>query len=50
MFETATLQDYYFVVETLRDTPMYTVLYFTINKIIPAIEGGFGVYEAQASK
>lgn len=47
VFETEQIQDYYFVIEALRDSPVYTVPYFEIVEIIPAIEGGFEQYEAQ---
>ncbi len=45
VFETANLQDYYFVINAIRDTKIFTVPYFEFVEIIPAIEGGFVEYE-----
>jgi hypothetical protein len=46
VFETEEIQAYYFLIEALRDSPVYTVPYFEIVEIIPAIEGGFEAYES----
>jgi hypothetical protein len=46
VFETEVIQDYYFLIEGLRDTAIFTLPYFDFVEIIPAIEGGFGQYEA----
>ncbi|MCB1645657.1 MAG: Darcynin 1 [Pseudomonadales bacterium] len=45
MYETDDIQDYYFLTEALRDSEIYTVPYFDIVGIFPAIEGGFETYE-----
>lgn len=47
VFETENIRDYYFVIEALRDSLIYTVPYFEIVDIIPAIEGGFEQYESE---
>ena len=41
-------QDYYFAIERLRDTALFTTPYFTIIDIIPAFENGFGAFENAA--
>ena len=46
MFETEDLQAYYFAVERLRDTPLFSHPYFEVVKIIPAMEDGFRAFEA----
>lgn len=46
VFETAQLQDYYFLIEELRDSPVYTHPYFELVDIFPAIEGGFIEFES----
>lgn len=45
VFETAELQQYYFLMDGLRDSKVFTVPYFEFLEIIPAIEGGFAEYE-----
>lgn len=45
MFETSSLQDYYFVIDTIRDSEFCTVPYFEFVAIIPAIEDGYLEYE-----
>jgi hypothetical protein len=45
VFETAELQQYYFLMDGLRDSKVFTVPYFDLLEIIPAIEGGFIEYE-----
>lgn len=47
LFETEDLKQYYDLIKTLRDSPIYTVPYFEIVEIIPAIEGGFEAYESR---
>lgn len=47
VFETEYIQDYYYLIEALRDSAVYTVPYFEIVDIIPAIEAGFMQYEDQ---
>ncbi|GLQ29968.1 darcynin family protein [Litoribrevibacter albus] len=46
VYETENIQDYYFLIEALRDTEIYTVPYFEIVDIFPAIEDGFAEYES----
>lgn len=45
VFETADLQQYYFLMDGIRDSKVFTVPYFDLLEIIPAIEGGFIEYE-----
>lgn len=46
MLQTSDLQAYYFAIERLRDSPLFTVPYFEMVGIIPAIENGFRTFEA----
>lgn len=46
VFETESIEAYYFAIERLRDSALFTVPYFEIADIIPAIEGGFQAFEA----
>ncbi|MHA3098638.1 darcynin family protein [Acinetobacter brisouii] len=46
VFETDSLRDYYFVVDALRDSQMFSVPYFELMDIIPAVEEGYLEYEA----
>ncbi|MEH1711276.1 darcynin family protein [Acinetobacter pittii] len=46
VFETASLQDYYFVIDAIRDSEFCTVPYFKFVEIIPAIEDGYVEYES----
>ena len=45
MFETEDIQSYYFLVEELRDSKIYTKPYFDVISIFPAIENGFLEFE-----
>lgn len=45
MFETTSLQDYYFVIDAIRDSEFCTVPYFEFVEIIPAIKDGYVEYE-----
>ena len=45
VYETESIQDYYFLIDALRDSKIYTVPYFEIVDIFPAIEEGFLEYE-----
>ena len=45
VFETVIIQDYYFLMDALRDSKIFTVPYFTLIDIFPAIEEGFREYE-----
>ncbi|MDM1764154.1 MULTISPECIES: darcynin family protein [unclassified Acinetobacter] len=47
MFQTENLKNYYFVIERLRDSVLITHPYFEIIDIIPTIEDGFKLFEAQ---
>ena len=42
-------QDYYFAIERLRDTALFTTPYFKIIDIIPAFENSFEAFENAAS-
>ncbi|MCJ8337169.1 MAG: SDR family NAD(P)-dependent oxidoreductase [Pseudomonadales bacterium] len=46
LYETEIIQDYYFLMDALRDSKIYTVPYFEIVDIFPAIEEGFLEYAA----
>ena len=46
VFETTSLQDYYFVIDVIRDSEFCTVPYFEFVEIIPAIEDGYVEYES----
>lgn len=46
VYETDNIQDYYFIIDALRDSKVYTVPYFEIVDIFPAIEEGFVEYES----
>lgn len=45
MFETTSMQDYYFMIDAIRDTEFCTVPYFEFVDIFPAIEDGYIEYE-----
>lgn len=47
MLQAASPEAYYFAIERLRDTPLFTVPYFRIVEIIPAFEDGFQAFEAR---
>jgi predicted transglutaminase-like protease len=46
VYETENIQDYYFLIDALRDSKIYTVPYFEIVDIFPAIEDGYIEYES----
>ena len=48
--ETNDLYAWYFVMETLRDSPLFSVPYFEVVSIIPTIEDGFRAYEEAAPR
>jgi len=50
MIETENLTAYYDFIETLRDSPMFTVPYFRVVRIIPTIEDGFRQFEERAAR
>ena len=45
VFETEVIQDYYFLIDAMRDSKIFTVPYFIFVDIIPAIENGFIEYD-----
>ncbi len=45
VFETEKLQDYYFLIDAIRDTEIFTLPYFEFVEVIPGIQGGFAEYE-----
>src|SRR5689334_4239002 len=47
VFETDDLQQYYFLMEEMRDSKIFTVPYFIVNDIIPCAEGGFVSFEEE---
>ena len=47
IFETEDLKQYYFLMEEIRDSKIFTVPYFQINDIIPCAEGGFVTFEKE---
>ena len=47
MFETDDLRAYYFAIERLRDTPIFTQPYFELVEILPAIEDGYREFEGR---
>jgi hypothetical protein len=49
LFATDQIQDYYYLIEELRDSKVYTVPYFEIVEILPAIEDGFSDFEDNQS-
>ncbi|MVF14946.1 Darcynin 1 [Ketobacter sp. MCCC 1A13808] len=49
VYETENIQDYYFMIDALRDSKIYTVPYFEIVDIFPTIEDGFVEYESSLS-
>ncbi|CAH0537720.1 darcynin family protein [Vibrio marisflavi] len=49
VYETENIQDYYYLIEELRDTKVFTEPYFEIVDIFPAIENGFVEFESRAA-
>tara|TARA_R110002033_G_scaffold39600_2_gene79565 strand:+ start:2671 stop:2997 length:327 start_codon:yes stop_codon:yes gene_type:complete len=49
VFETRDLRAYYFVVERLRNTPLFGKPYFDVIDIIPALENGHQTFQREAS-
>ena len=47
LFETEDMQAYYFVVERLRDSPLFSTPYFEVIDIVVCVEEGFRAFEAQ---
>jgi hypothetical protein len=47
VFETANLQDYYFLMEELRDTGLFARPYFKLEDVVIGLEDGFRAFEAQ---
>ena len=50
VFETEDIQQYYFLMDGIRDSKIFTVPYFEFVEIIPAIEGGFAEYETSLNQ
>jgi hypothetical protein len=46
VYETEDIQSYYFLIEELRDSEVYTVPYFEVVDIFPALENGFAEFES----
>ena len=46
IYETEDIQSYYFLIEELRDSEVYTVPYFEVVDIFPALENGFAEFES----
>lgn len=49
MLEADTMEDAYFTVERLRDTPLIYQGYFEVREIIPAFENGHVQFEAESA-
>lgn len=47
MFETEDMQAYYFVVERLRDSSLFSTPYFEVIDIVICAEEGYRAFEAQ---
>ncbi|MDB2448958.1 hypothetical protein N9W78_01565 [bacterium] len=45
VFESASLLDFYCVMERLRDSPLFSVPYFELVQILPALHDGYRIYE-----
>lgn len=45
LFETTDLTQYYYLMEELRDSPLFGKPYFDVNEIIVGLEGGFSSFE-----
>lgn len=45
VFTAHNLLDFYCVMERLRDSPMFSVPYFELVQILPALQDGFRYYE-----
>lgn len=50
LLETEDLKHYYYFMEKLRDTELIAHPYFIVNEILPAIENGFRVFEAESAQ
>ena len=50
MIQAGDLTAYYDFIETLRDSPMFTVPYFRVVRIIPTIEDGYRQFEDRATQ
>jgi hypothetical protein len=47
LFETDDLEAYYFAIERLRDSAIFSKPYFDVVAIVPALEDGFRNFEAR---
>ncbi|MCB0697082.1 MAG: hypothetical protein KDC07_06940 [Chitinophagaceae bacterium] len=45
LLEVRDLKDYYYFIEHLRDSKIYTIPYFEINDIVVGLENGFQAFE-----
>ena len=45
IFTTLDLKAYYFLMEQLRDTPLFTKPYFLLNDVIIGLENGYQAFE-----
>lgn len=45
MFETRDPREYHFLIDALRDTPVFGVPYFDIVDVIPGVEDGYLEYD-----
>lgn len=50
MFETTDIRQYYFVIDAIRDSKVFTEPYFEFLDIFPAVENGFEDYERELKK
>ena len=48
VYESYVIRDYYFMMDELRDSPVFTVPYFEVVDIIPAIEDGYVEFDEAA--
>lgn len=49
VYETDQIEAYYFLIDALRDSKVYSIPYFEIVNIFPSIENGFLAYEESLS-
>lgn len=45
LFETSDLAQYYFLIEELRDSELFSKPYFEVDEILVGLEGGFLMFE-----
>jgi hypothetical protein len=49
LFETGDLKQYYFLMEELRDTPLFTKGYLELCDVLTGIEGGYEEFEREVA-